>query len=68
MDSDSRQRQEAQSELFQEAVDAAEGGDELKSARMKAALARYAQARAFRRNTGGSGDGEIDPIRRIEPI
>ena len=68
MDSDSRLHQEAQSELFQDAVDAAEGGDELKTERMKAALARYAQARSFRRNTGGSGDGEIDPVRRIEPI
>jgi len=68
MDSDSRRHQEAQSELFANAVDAAEGGDEKKAARMKAALARYAQARSFLRNSGGSGDGEVDPVTPIEPI
>ena len=44
--------------------------DHIRANKMKAALRRYAQARALLRH-GGRGDEEVDPIERvgrIEPI
>jgi hypothetical protein len=64
---ESRGHLEAETELLEAAAE--EGSlDHVRAAKMKAAIRRYAQARALLRH-GGAGDEEVEPnapIRRIE--
>ena len=66
---DSQGRREAELELLERAAE--EGSlDHIGAAKMKAALRRYAQARALLGH-GGFSDEEVDeiaPVGRIEPI